>query len=248
MRIQRALARAGVASRRKAEELIAAGRVTVNAKVAQLGQVVDPDVDTIALDGSSVAAPRGPEWLVLNKPAGVMTTRRDPQGRRTVFDLVPHIAGLTYVGRLDYLTEGLLLLTTDGTAAHVLSHPSSEVARTYVATVTGKGDEAADAARQGVELPDGPVKPERVAARKLGRDRWELELTLREGRKREVRRLCTELGLAVERLVRTHFGPVALGDLASGKTRPLTERERAGIAQLVSKHANRQKGQRNSPS
>lgn len=244
MRIQRALARAGIASRRKAEELIAAGRVSVNAKVAQLGQVVDPDTDAIAVDGSSVAAPRGPEWIVLNKPAGVMTTRRDPEGRRTVFDLVPGIAGLTYVGRLDYLTEGLLLLTTDGTAAHVLSHPSSEVARTYVATVTGRGDEAADAARAGVDLPDGPVKPERVEARKLGRDRWELELTLREGRKREVRRLCTSLGLAVERLVRTHFGPVALGDLATGRTRQLTERERAGIAQLVSKHANRPKAPR----
>ena len=233
MRIQRALARAGIASRRKAEDLIAAGRVTVNGKLAQLGQVVDPDVDSIAVDGSSVAAPSGPEWLVLNKPAGVMTTRRDPDGRQTVFDLVPRIAGLTYVGRLDYLTEGVLLLTTDGVAAHVLSHPSSEVARTYVATVNGKGDEAAEAARRGVDLPDGPVKPERVGARKLGRDRWELELTLREGRKREVRRLCIELGLGVERLVRTHFGPVMLGELKTGATRKLTASELSAIDRLV---------------
>lgn len=236
MRIQRALARAGIASRRKAEELIAAGRVTVNAEVAQLGQVVDPDVDAIAVDGSGVSAPSGPEWLVLNKPAGVMTTRRDPEGRRTVFDLVPRVAGLTYVGRLDYLTEGLLLLTTDGVAAHVLSHPSSEVPRTYVATVNGKGDEAADAARRGVDLADGPVKPERVEARKLGRDRWELELTLREGRKREVRRLCTELGLGVERLVRTAFGPVALGELKTGATRKLTAAEHSAIDRLVARH------------
>ena len=121
MRIQRALARAGVASRRKAEELIAAGRVRVNGQVAVTGQPVDPSRDTIVVDGKPVETPRTTQWLVLNKPAGVMTTRSDPDGRRTVFDLVPDIPGLTYVGRLDYLTEGVLLLTTDGEAAHRLS-------------------------------------------------------------------------------------------------------------------------------
>ncbi len=140
-----------------------------------------------------------------------MTTRSDPDGRRTVFDLVPDIPGLTYVGRLDYLTEGVLLMTTDGGAAHRLSHPSSEIERTYVATVTGKGDDAARVAREGVTLDDGPVHAKQVAARKLGRDRWDFEVTLAEGRKREVRRLCAALGLGVERLVRTRFGPVYLG-------------------------------------
>src|SRR6476646_9010547 len=182
MRIQRALARAGVASRRKAEELVAAGRVTVNGTVAQTGQVVDPEKDKILVDGKPVSKPRPAVWLMLNKPAGVMTTKSDPDGRRTVFDLVPNIPGLTYVGRLDYLTEGVLLLTTDGAAAHRLSHPSSEVERTYVATVTGKGDDAVYEARQGVELDDGPVHPKRVVARKLGRDRWEFEVTITEGR------------------------------------------------------------------
>jgi len=229
MRIQRALARAGVASRRKAEELIAAGRVRVNGDVAHTGQVVDPSQDAIVVDGKPLEPPRAAEWIVLNKPAGVMTTKSDPEGRRTVFDLVPDIPGLTYVGRLDYLTEGVLLLTTDGAAAHRLSHPSSEVERTYVATVLGKGDEAARTAREGVTLEDGPVRPKRIEARKLGRDRWDFEVTITEGRKREVRRLCSALGLGVERLVRTRFGPVHLGDLPIGQTRKLTPRERSAL-------------------
>ena len=229
MRIQRALARAGVASRRTTDQLIAAGRVRVNGQVAVTGQPVDPSRDTIVVDGKPVETPRTTQWLVLNKPAGVMTTRSDPDGRRTVFDLVPDIPGLTYVGRLDYLTEGVLLLTTDGEAAHRLSHPSSQVERTYVATVIGKADEAVHEAREGVMLDDGPVHPKRVSARKLGRDRWEFEVTITEGRKREVRRLCSALGLGVERLVRTKFGPVQLGDLASGETRRLTPRERSEL-------------------
>ncbi len=232
MRIQRALARAGVASRRKAEELIAAGRVRVNGDVARTGQIVDPSHDEIVVDGRAVEAPRESVWYLLNKPAGVMTTRSDPDGRRTVFDLVPNVRGLTYVGRLDYLTEGLLLLTTDGDAAHRLSHPRGEIERTYVATVTGKGDEAARAARDGVMLDDGPVHPKRISATHVGRDRWDLEVTITEGRKREVRRLCTALGLGVERLVRTRFGPIALGNLASGAVRELTPQERSALASL----------------
>jgi 23S rRNA pseudouridine2605 synthase len=232
MRIQRALARAGVLSRRKAEELVANGRVTVNGSVAQVGQTVDPDRDVILVDGNRIGAPSPTEWFVLNKPAGVITSRHDPEGRRTVFDLVPARPGLTYVGRLDFLTEGVLLLTTDGAAAHRLTHPSHEVERTYVASVLGEADRAVDEARYGVELEDGTVKPRRVHATKVGRGRRDLTITLSEGRNREVRRLCEALGLQVDRLVRVQFGPVELGDLATGRVRSLTRRERVELEKL----------------
>jgi 23S rRNA pseudouridine2605 synthase len=234
MRIQRALARAGVSSRRGAEELIAAGRVTVNGELARIGQSVDPTTDRITVDGKPVGAPGAAEWIVLNKPAGVITSRSDPDGRTTVFDLVPARPGLTYVGRLDYLTEGVLLLTTDGAAAHRLTHPSHEVERTYVAIVSGDAERAARQARRGIELHDGPVVPRRVVARPLAHGRAEFELTIAEGRNREVRRVCAALGLDIERLVRVRFGPVALGDLPSGATRPLTVRERQEIEAMTS--------------
>jgi 23S rRNA pseudouridine2605 synthase len=233
MRIQRALARGGLTSRRNADDLVAAGRVTVNGEIATVGQVVDPARDDIRVDGSPVAAPVAAEWIVLHKPAGVVTTRRDPEGRETVFDLVEDRPGLTYVGRLDYMTEGVLLLTTDGEAAHRLTHPSSEVERTYVAVVRGNAPEAVRAARRGVELEDGMVYPTHAEARPIGNRRWEFEVTVTEGRTREIRRLCEALGLVVERLVREQFGPVRLGALPSGASRALSTSERRMIDALV---------------
>ncbi len=233
MRIQRALARAGVASRRRAEELVASGRVLINGIVAVTGQSVDLDSDTITVDGNPVSQPIGFHWLVLNKPPGVLTTKSDPGGRRTVFDLVPPRPGLTYVGRLDYLTEGVLIMTTDGDAAHKLTHPSSEVERTYVATVRGDGPAAVRSGRTGVELEDGWMQPLDIAATNISRGVWDLELTIAEGRTREIRRFCAALDLVVERLVRTKFGPVSLGGLGSGASRPLSGKERDMILAIT---------------
>jgi len=235
MRIQRALARSGVASRRRADELVAAGRVRVNGQVAKIGQSVDPARDRITVDGAEVAPPpASATWIVLNKPGGVLTAKADRDGRKTVFDLVPDVPGLTYVGRLDYMTEGVLLLTTDGTAAHRLTHPSAGVERTYVATVRGDAAGAARIARGGVTLDDGEVvRPVDAVARSIGQRRWEFEVTITEGKHHEVRRLCEALDLDVERLVRTQFGPVRLGPLGPGANRPLTSIERQAIGAIV---------------
>jgi 23S rRNA pseudouridine2605 synthase len=149
-----------------------------------------------------------------------------------VFDLVPKRPGLTYVGRLEYLTEGLLLFTTDGAAAHRLTHPSRRVERTYVASVLGDGEAAIAQAHHGVELDDGVVRPLRMRGEKTGRGRWQLTITIAEGKNREVRRLCEALGLEVDRLVRVRFGPVELGDLAVGKVRSLTRAEVRALEQV----------------
>src|SRR5262249_29449290 len=148
MRVQRALARAGVASRRAAETLIAAGRVTVNGATAKTGQTVDPLGDEIPVDGRVPCQAPQPRWVLLNKPVGVVTTKKDPGNRQTVFELVPDVPGLTYVGRLDYLTSGLLILTNDGDGANRLAHPSGEVPRTYIATVRGDAEAASVRAKQ----------------------------------------------------------------------------------------------------
>lgn len=232
--MQRALARAGVVSRREADRAVAEGRVEVNGVVATIGQTVDATRDRITLDGTPVVTKvQNHRWIVLHKPAAVMTTRKDPQQRKTVFDLVDDVPGLVYVGRLDFMTEGVLLLTTDGAAAHALTHPSREVERTYIATVRGDAVSAAREARRGVELEDGMVVPRDVDARPLGNRRWAFELTITEGRTHEVRRLCDALGLEVEQLVRTRFGPVRLGALPSGGARALTRTERDILEALI---------------
>ena len=157
-------ARAGSPLVAEQKNLSPRGRVRINGAVAETGQSVDPSRDSITVDGKAVGAPVALSWVVLNKPTGVLTTRSDPGGRRTVFELVADVPGLTYVGRLDYMTEGVLLLTTDGDAAHKLTHPSHEIERTYLATVRGEGADAARAAMKGVKLEDGMVMPREFLA------------------------------------------------------------------------------------
>ena len=231
MRLQRALARAGVTSRRKAEELIRAGRVRVDGEVARIGANVDPARQRITLDGKPVRqAPI--EWFALNKPIGLVTSRGDPEGRRTVFDLLPRTPGLTYVGRLDVMTSGLLLLTTDGEAAHRLTHPRFAVERTYRLAVHGKPlAEIRTALARPVPVEGRPVRLVKVDARQV-RSSVELELTLAEGRHRIVRRLMEALELKIEWLHRVSYGPVRLGRLEPGRWRRLTTRELNAIARL----------------
>ncbi len=231
MRLQRALARAGVTSRRKAEDLIRAGRVRVDNAVATIGSSVDPARQRITVDGAPVRAAAGVTWLALNKPIGTVVSRGDPAGRRTVYELLPPVPGLTYVGRLDVMTSGLLLLTTDGTAAHRLMHPRFAVPRTYQLGVHGRTvAEITRALSRPIPIDGRPVRVQRHRVRAAGKGRGaEIELTLAEGRNRIVRRLAEALGLKVEWLHRTSYGPVRLGDLPEGKSRPLTRREIAAI-------------------
>ncbi len=225
MRLQRALARAGVASRRRAEDMIRAGRVKVNGRVAEIGESVDPDTDLITVGGRRIAQSQS-VWIALNKPLGYVVTKRDPQGRRTVFELLPRVPGLTYVGRLDVATSGLLLLTTDGTAAHRMVHPRFGVERTYRVLVHGRSaNEIRRMLARPVVIEGRPVQLVKVTVRESERGSTDLTLVLAEGRYRIVRRLCERLGLKVERLTRLSHGPVRLGRLAPGEWRYLSKRE-----------------------
>jgi 23S rRNA pseudouridine2605 synthase len=233
MRLQRALARAGVASRRAAEELIEAGRVRVDGAVATVGMKVDPDRQAITVGGRRIALkPR--RWLAFHKPLGVVTTAADEAGRRTVLDFIPDSAGLTYVGRLDVMTTGLLLLTTDGEAVHRLTHPKYRVPRRYTALVHGRPTVEVEKAVRGKVIIEGrPVQPSEVRVRPGHEGRSIVDVTLVEGRNRIVRRWAEALGLKVERLARLSYGPVRLGDLKPGEYRPLTPREEAALYRAI---------------
>jgi 23S rRNA pseudouridine2605 synthase len=231
MRLQRALARAGVTSRRKAEDLIRAGRVRVDGAVATIGMSVDPLRQRVTVDGRAVRA--GPvTWLALNKPVGYVVSRGDPEGRQTVYHLLPNVPGLTYVGRLDVMTSGLLLFTTDGAAAHRLMHPRFAVPRTYWLRVHGHSAAEVRAALARPPAIDGrPVQVVDFRVRPVERS-VEVEVTLAEGRQRIVRRLAEALGLKVEWLHRVSYGPVRLGKLAEGKYRRLATNELEAIERL----------------
>ncbi len=234
-RLQKVLAAAGVASRRASEELIDAGRVTVNGKVARLGDKVDAQTAEIHVDGQRVVVDSRLVYLAMNKPRGVVSTMADEKGREAIADYVGDLGVRVYhVGRLDADTEGLLLLTNDGSLAHKLTHPSFEVPKTYLAEVAGPLPRAVGRALlAGVDLEDGPAK---VDSFRLVQaiDKWALvEIVLHEGRNRIVRRMFEELGHPVQRLVRTSIGPIKLGDLKSGRHRRLNPGEVAALFKIV---------------
>ena len=244
VRLQRYLAQAGVASRRKCEDLIAAGLVSVNGEVVTTpGTTVDPESDRVVLRGRPVEprfaelAPGAALVLLLHKPRGVLTSRVDPKGGPTVYDLVrePADGRLVYVGRLDRDTEGLLLLTTDGRLAHRLSHPRWQIERAYEADVTGALDTARllDGARRGIPLEDGRTGPFRARILATRGVRRRVELVVTEGRKREVRRILRACGGTVERLVRTRFAFLTLEGVAPGQSRKLEDREVRGLLEAV---------------
>jgi 23S rRNA pseudouridine2605 synthase len=233
MRLQRALARAGVASRRAAETLIENGVVRVDGEVATLGSKVDPDTQVITVKGKRVSQ-KPKKWILFHKPLGVVTTAQDEEGRRTVFDFVPKGEGLTYVGRLDVMTTGLLLLTTDGEAVQRLSHPKYHVPRRYTALVHGRPTgEIAAAAKGRVVVEGRPVEPLAVRVRPGVEGRSIVDVTLAEGRKHIVRRWAEALGLKVERLARLSYGPIRLGELPVGKWRALTSAEEKAIYRAI---------------
>jgi 23S rRNA pseudouridine2605 synthase len=234
MRLNAFLARAGVASRRRADELIKAGRVTVNGERGQLNTVVGAR-DRVAVDGQDVARQRL-RYVLLHKPAGVVTTARDPQGRPTVVDLVEDDPRVVPVGRLDADTTGALLLTNDGQLAHRLAHPRYGVEKTYVAELEGDPDDAAlHALREGVELEDGRTAPAR--ARRLGRGR--VELVLHEGRNRQVKRMLAAVGHPVTRLHRSAYAGLTVEGIEPGAWRELEPAEVGSLREVSARESGR---------
>ncbi|MDO4405336.1 MAG: pseudouridine synthase [Atopobiaceae bacterium] len=250
MRLQRFLARAGVASRRGSENLMTAGRVRVNGQVvSELGSKVDPLVDVVEVDGRRVSLADGYAYLVLNKPRGYLSTMRDPHGRPCVEHLVPtkRYPGLFPVGRLDADTTGLLLFTTNGDAAQRMLHPSMHVWKHYVALVRGvPSKEDLQRLREGVRLDDGYAQPAEATLLRSGDSRIApvapegipyghavVGLRIHEGKKHQVKRMLKAVGHDVIRLHRDEFGPIGLGDVASGCWRELTAKERSQIEALL---------------
>jgi 23S rRNA pseudouridine2605 synthase len=241
LRLQKILAAAGLASRRKAEQLISSGRVAVNGKtVTELGTKADPSADTITVDGKPLQPPQRFVYFLLNKPKGCVTTVSDPEGRPTVMQLLGNLQERVYpVGRLDYASEGLLLLTNDGALAQKLTRAVSHVARSYHVKISGQPNEQAiQRLRNGVTitLDDNrrvKTSPAKIRLLENAPNPW-YEVTLIEGRNRQIRRMFQSVGFLVEKIKRTQFGPLTL-NVPPGKFRPLTERE---VVQLKSLSAN----------
>ena len=238
-RIQKIIAQSGVCSRRKAEELIAQGRVTVNGHPALIGQKLDPAKDLISIDGEKIYFDRKREqiYLMMNKPRGYLTSMSDDRGRRCVTELLPKTSQRVYpIGRLDLNTEGLLLFTSDGDFANDMMHPSRQVSKTYRATVRPDiTDEQAAKLSSGVYIDGRITAPAEVRVLAKEPNRVVMEIVIREGRNRQVRKMCEAIGLEVARLRRTAFGPLKLGMLKPGEVRELTKEELKAIRSAVAR-------------
>lgn len=234
VRLQKYLAECGVASRRACEELIAAKRVRVNGEIAEIGRTIDPAADTVEVDGRTIAQDQK-IYIVLNKPAGTVTTASDTHGRKTVLDCVRGVSARVFpVGRLDMDVEGVLLLTNDGELAHRLIHPSFEVKKIYQAWVRGHfAPEAGQRLEQGVLLDDGMTAPAQVEVLRRSQNSTLIQLTIHEGRKREVKRMCAAVGHPVRHLQRVAFGELRANGLRPGEWRYLTP----GEIQVLRDHA-----------
>lgn len=232
-RLQKLLSAAGICSRRAAEDYINAGRVTVNGRIALLGQRADPDRDDIRLDGAPLKRPEQMVYLMLNKPRGYVTTLSDEQGRPTVAELTAEVGTRVYpVGRLDLDSEGLLLLTNDGALTERLLHPRHEVSKTYHVQVYGPVAGAAEKLSAIRDLRGEPIRPAQVRCLWEGERTAELEITIHEGKNRQIRRMCARCDLGVKRLRRVREHTLELGELPSGKWRYLTQAEVAELKGL----------------
>lgn len=227
MRLQKLISAAGIASRRASEEMIRSGRVTVNGETATVGMSVDPDIDTVLVDGQVPRLPSRRRYIVLNKPRGYVTTLKDDRDRPTVAELVADAGGRLYpVGRLDMDSEGLLILTDDGDAANALMHPSHQVDKLYTVFVQGEDIPAAiGKLRAMTELEGESIAPPKVTLIERKGTGAELQITIHEGKNRQIRRMCAACHLHVSRLIRIAEGPVTLGDLPVGKWRRMTQDE-----------------------
>ena len=229
-RLQKILSDRGIASRRRAEELIRGGLVAVNGQIASLGDSADPDTDEITLAGKPIPAARGYIYLMLNKPRGYVTTLSDEKGRPTAASLVADCGQRVYpIGRLDMDSEGLLLFTNDGSFANRAMHPSHEIQKTYQVWVSGFSQEGFQRLQEPVVLDGYRIKPPKLKLLSYQNDRAELEITIHEGRNRQIRRMCQMAGMQVTRLKRIREGQLELGSLPLGKWRYLTEEEQKKI-------------------
>ena len=229
-RIQKILAARGIASRRKCEEMIEAGRVSCNGKICSLGDRADPEVDTICLDGKEIPAEQIHRYILLHKPRGYVTTLSDEKGRRNVAELVKDCSERLYpIGRLDMDSEGLLLLTNDGEFANKLMHPKHEVKKTYRVFVTGFSKESFEKLKYPIVLDGYQIRKPDVSLVSKDADSAVILVTIHEGRNRQVRRMCAQAGMSVTRLIRISEGSLQLGDLPKGKWRDLTDAEVAAL-------------------